>query len=65
MSRRGDGWDNAAVESFFATVKRELVAEVSWSTQAEAETDLGGIPRWLVQHSPAALDPGLSQPGCL
>jgi putative transposase len=40
MSRRGDCWDNAAVESFFATLKRELVAEVLWTTHAEAEADL-------------------------
>jgi transposase InsO family protein len=40
MSRRGDCWDNAAVESFFATLKRELVADVIWTTHAEAEADL-------------------------
>jgi transposase InsO family protein len=34
MSRRGDCWDNAVVESFFATVKRELVRKQRWPTRA-------------------------------
>ena len=36
MSRRGDCWDNAVVESFFATLKTELVYGVSWPTRAAA-----------------------------
>jgi len=36
MSRRGDCWDNAVVESFFATVKTELVAETTWRSPADA-----------------------------
>jgi len=32
MSRKGDCWDNAVVESFFATIKRELVQRQRWST---------------------------------
>ena len=35
MSRRGDCWDNAVVESFFATVKTELVAEADWRSRSE------------------------------
>jgi transposase InsO family protein len=38
MSRTGDCWDNAAVESFFGTLKRELVDGADWATRAEAET---------------------------
>jgi transposase InsO family protein len=34
MSRRGDCWDNAVVESFFATLKRELVRKQRWATRA-------------------------------
>ena len=37
MSRRGDCWDNAVVESFFATLKRELVHRERWATRAEAQ----------------------------
>lgn len=36
MSRRGDCWDNAVVESFFATLKRELVHQESWATRQVA-----------------------------
>jgi transposase InsO family protein len=34
MSRRGDCCDNAMVESFFATLKRELVYRERWTTRA-------------------------------
>ena len=40
MSRRGDCWDNAVAESFFATLKVELVHDATWATRAEACTDL-------------------------
>jgi putative transposase len=40
MSRRGDCWDNAVVESFFATLKTELVTRVQWPTRAAAHRDL-------------------------
>ena len=40
MSRRGDCWDNAPVESFFATLKRELVHRSVWSTRADARADV-------------------------
>jgi len=36
MSRRGNCWDNAPVESFFRTLKVELVAEAVWPTRAVA-----------------------------
>jgi putative transposase len=36
MSRKGDCWDNAVAESFFATLKRELVHKVRWNTQVQA-----------------------------
>lgn len=40
MSRRGDCWDNAVVESFFATLKREIVVEARWTTRSEAHRAL-------------------------
>src|SRR5438128_12473858 len=40
MSRRGDCWDNAVAESFFATVKVELVHDAAWATRAAARTEL-------------------------
>ena len=36
MSRKGDCWDNAVAESFFATLKRELIYRQSWPTKARA-----------------------------
>ncbi len=36
MSRRGDCYDNAVVESFFGTLKQELVHHARWSNLAEA-----------------------------
>jgi putative transposase len=39
-SRRGDCWDNAVVESFFATLKTELVTEAHWGTRAQAHAEL-------------------------
>jgi len=38
MSRKGDCWDNAVVESFFASIKVELKPERVWKTRAEART---------------------------
>jgi putative transposase len=40
MSRVGDCWDNAVVESFFATLKTELVAGADWRTRDEARAAL-------------------------
>ena len=38
MSRKGNCWDNAVVESFFATLKTELVTDARWQTRAEAKS---------------------------
>ena len=40
MSRRGDCWDNAVAESFFATLKVELVHDALWPTRAAARMAL-------------------------
>jgi transposase InsO family protein len=36
MSRKGDCWDNAVAESFFATLELELIARSRWRTRVEA-----------------------------
>jgi putative transposase len=36
MSRRGDCWDNAPMESFFATLKKEWVHPEDYPTRADA-----------------------------
>jgi putative transposase len=40
MSRRGNCWDNAPMESFFATLKKELVHHEKYATRAEAKSSL-------------------------
>jgi len=40
MSRKGDCWDNAVVESFFATVTKELLALEDFSSRATASRAL-------------------------
>lgn len=37
MSRRGDCYDNAVIESFFGTIKAELLDRRPWATHSEAE----------------------------
>jgi transposase InsO family protein len=36
MSRKGNCYDNAAMESFWSSLKRELVHRVRFATRAEA-----------------------------
>jgi transposase InsO family protein len=40
MSRKGDCWDNAVAESFFATLKTELVHDARWKTRDQARAAL-------------------------
>jgi transposase InsO family protein len=40
MSGKGDCWDNAPVESFFATLKKELVHQVKYATREQAKASL-------------------------
>jgi putative transposase len=41
MSRKGDCWDNAVAESFFATLEHELLADADFPTRREAHAALG------------------------
>lgn len=40
MSRRGDCWDNSAVESFFASLKKERVNRKTYSTRDATRADV-------------------------
>jgi len=40
MSRKGDCWDNAVVESFFGSLKQERVHRRSYQTRDEAQQDI-------------------------
>ena len=41
MSRKGDCWDNAVAESFFATLRVELVDDERYATPRDAEVSIG------------------------
>lgn len=40
MSRKGNGWDNAPMESFFGSLKSELVHHRRYVTREDAKRDL-------------------------
>ena len=40
MSRKGNCWDNAVAESFFHTLKTELVYQTTYETKAEANQSI-------------------------
>lgn len=70
MSRKGNCWDNAVAESFFATLEWELVGRSDWQTHREAEHAIREyIDRWynterrhssLAYLSPAAYEARLA-----
>jgi transposase InsO family protein len=46
MSRRGNCWDNAVAESFFATLKTELLDDKDWENQTEGRVALRDYIDW-------------------
>jgi transposase InsO family protein len=46
MSRVGNCWDNAPVESFFSSLKAELVSAARWTTHEEAEAAVADYLRF-------------------
>ena len=40
MSRKGDCWDNAVVESFFHSLKTEWISDIIYKTKDEARSDV-------------------------
>lgn len=61
MSLTGSCYDNAPVESFFHTLKTELVHQRRWATREEAQRDLFAYIEsyYNRQRSHSALDPRL------
>ncbi len=55
MSRKGNCWDNACVESFFGTLKRELTVHRHDATRDEARQEIfeysEGFYAWQHRHS--------------
>ena len=62
MSRSGNVWDNAAMESFFSSLKTERVARKVYRTRDEAKADVFDYIERFYKRPPA-LDHRLSQPG--
>lgn len=66
MSRKGNCWDNAVAESFFATTEIELIEDADWHTRNEARSAIFDfIEVWYNRHrrhsslgylTPAAFD---------
>ncbi len=46
MSRIGNCWDNAVVESFFSSLKVELLSQAEWRTHHEAEVAVASYFRF-------------------
>jgi putative transposase len=40
MGSKGDRFDNAVAESFFATLKKKLIHQRSWPSKAELQTEV-------------------------
>ena len=59
MSRTGNSWDNACVESFFGTLKRELVYHRHYATRDEATQDIFDVYRGVLQSEASSLGPRL------
>ena len=58
MSRSGNVWDNAAMESFFSSLKTERTGKKFYRTRDTARADVFDC-----QHGAQTLDHRLSQPG--
>ena len=46
MSAKGDCWDNAVAETFFATVEHELLADVTFVSRAAARPAIFDFLIW-------------------
>jgi hypothetical protein len=55
MSRAGNVWDNAAMESFFSLMKTERTARKTYRTRDQAKADVFDY-RMLLQSETSALD---------
>ena len=69
MSRSGNVWDNAAMESFFSSLKTERIGRKVYRTRDAARADVFDYIERFYKHDPQALDqrlpcrPGLSSKG--
>ena len=62
MSRSGNVWDNAAMESFFSSLKTERTARKTYRTRDEAKSGCVRLHRALLQSQASAFDDRISEP---
>ncbi len=62
MSRSGNVWDNAAMESFFSSLKTERTARKMYRTQRRGQGRRVRLHRALLQSETPALDDRISEP---
>jgi putative transposase len=62
MSRRGNCWDNAVAESFFASLKKERIRKRIYVNREAAIEDRARLHRLLLQSGSAAPPPRRRQP---
>ncbi len=65
MSRKGDCWDNSVAESFFHTLKVELIHGKIYDTRQEAKTGIFDYIEIFLQSATPPFIPWVSQPGRL
>jgi transposase InsO family protein len=62
VGRKGQCWDNAVAESFFATIKTELLDRCGWPTRTAAHKAIFEYIEGWYKHPTPALQPRLPQP---
>lgn len=62
MSRKGDCWDNSVAESFFSTLKKELIYKKTFATRDEACRDIFDFIE-VFKSAVSPFVPGPCQPG--
>ena len=62
MSRSGNVWDNAAMESFFSSLKTERTARKTYRTRDEAKADVFDYIERFYNREAQALDNRLYEP---
>ena len=62
ISRSGNVWDNAAMESFFSSLKTERTMGKTYRTRDEAKADVFDYIERFYNAKTAALDDRLSKP---
>jgi putative transposase len=57
MSRSSNVWDNAAMESFFSSLKTERIGNKTYRTHDDARADMFDLYRALLQSTIGYLSP--------